>query len=107
MDAKRADSLLGGAVILEQFVRACGVEELVFSDYALREGVLLDQARRRSGATLHHLQDLRRRSVLHLMELTDEHTLHSEETARHALDLFAGLRHLLDLEDDARPLPAP
>jgi exopolyphosphatase/guanosine-5'-triphosphate,3'-diphosphate pyrophosphatase len=104
MDAKRADILLGGAVILEQFVRACRVEELVFSDYALREGVLLDQARRRSGATLHHLQDLRRRSVLHLMELTDEHPRHSEEIARHALDLFDGLRDLLELDDEARPL---
>lgn len=104
MDPKRADILLGGAVILEQFVRTCGVEEIVFSDYALREGVLLDQARRRSGATLHHLQDLRRRSVLHLMELTDEHPRHSEETARHALDLFDGLRDLLDLDDEARPL---
>ncbi len=104
MDAKRADILLGGAVILEQFVRSFGVEELVFSDYALREGVLLDQARRRSGASLHHLQDLRRRSVLHLMELLDEHPEHSQEIARHALDLFDGLRPLLDLDDEARPL---
>lgn len=104
MDAKRADILLGGAVILEQFVRACAVQELVFSDYALREGVLLDQARRRSGASLHHLQDLRRRSVVHLMELTDEHPDHSREIARHALDLFDGLRPLLELDDEARPL---
>ena len=104
MDAKRADILLGGAVILEQFVRCFGVEELVFSDYALREGVLLDQARRRSGATLHHLQDLRRRSVLHLMELTDEHPEHSEEIARHALLLFDELQELLELDDEARPL---
>lgn len=104
MDAKRADILLGGAVILEQFVRCFGVEELVFSDYALREGVLLDQARRRSGATLHHLRDLRRRSVLHLMELTDEHPEHSEEIARHALLLFDELQPLLELGDEARPL---
>jgi exopolyphosphatase/guanosine-5'-triphosphate,3'-diphosphate pyrophosphatase len=104
MDPKRADIVLGGAVILEQFVRSARVEELVFSDYALREGVLLDQARRRSGASLHHLQDLRRRSVLHLVGLTDEHPEHSEEIARHALDLFDGMRPLLDLDDEARPL---
>jgi len=104
MDAKRADILLGGAVILEQFVRSFGVEELVFSDYALREGVLLDQARRRSGTTLHHLQDLRRRSVLHLMDLTDEHPKHSKEISRHALELFDGLQPLLGLDDAARPL---
>lgn len=99
MDPKRADILLGGAVILEQFVRTFGVGELVFSEFALREGVLLDQARRRSGATLHHLQDLRRRSVLHLLELTDEHPDHARETARHALGLFDGLRPVLGLDD--------
>lgn len=108
MDAKRADILLGGAVILEQFVRCFGVDEVVFSDYALREGVLLDQAVRRSGATLHHLQDLRRRSVLNLMRRNDEQPEHSEETARHALELFDHLRPLLGLDDaeaeTARPL---
>jgi len=108
VEPKRADILLGGAIILEQFVRAFGVEALVFSENALREGVLLDQSRRRSGASLHHLQDLRRRSVLHLLELTDEHPEHARETARHALALFDGLRPLLGLDDataqEARPL---
>lgn len=104
VDAKRADIILGGAIILEQFVDCFGVDEMVFSDYALREGVLLDQARRRSGATLHHLQDLRRRSVVHLMELTDEHPEHSREIARHALSLFDGLQPLLELDDSAREL---
>jgi exopolyphosphatase/guanosine-5'-triphosphate,3'-diphosphate pyrophosphatase len=106
VEAKRADIILGGAVILEQFVQVFGVEELVFSDYALREGVLLDQARRRAGATQHHLRDLRRRSVMHLMELTDEHPDHSREIARLALRLFDELRPVLDLEepDAAREL---
>lgn len=99
VDAKRADILLGGAIILEQFVETFGVEELVFSDYALREGVLLDQARRRAGATLHHLRDLRRQSVEHLMELTDEHPEHSHEIARLSLRLFDELAPLLGFED--------
>ncbi len=104
VDAKRADIILAGAVILEQFVAVFGVDEVVFSDYALREGVLLDQARRRAGATLHHLRDLRRRSVEHLMELTDEHPDHSREVARLALRLFDDLEPLLGLGDDAREL---
>ncbi len=104
VDAKRADILLAGAIILEQFVRVFGVKELTFSDYALREGVLLDQARRRSGATLHHLRDLRRRSVLHLVELTDDYPDHSREIARHALGLFDGLQEVLGLGDEAREL---
>ncbi len=100
VDAKRADIILGGAIILEQFVEAFGVDEMVFSDYALREGVLLDQARRRSGATLHHLRDLRRQSVEHLMELTDEHPEHSREIARLSLRLFDELAPVLGLDDD-------
>lgn len=100
VDAKRADIILGGAIILEQFVEAFGVDEVVFSDYALREGVLLDQARRRSGATLHHLRDLRRQSVEHLMELTDEHPEHSREIARLALRLFDELVPVLGLDDE-------
>lgn len=100
VDAKRADIILGGAIVLEQFVETFGVDEVVFSDYALREGVLLDQARRRSGATLHHLRDLRRQSVEHLMELTDEHPEHSREIARLTLRLFDELVPVLGLDAD-------
>ena len=67
-------------------------------------GVLLDQARRRAGATLHHLRDLRRRSVLHLMELADEHPDHSRELARLALRLFDELQPLLGVDDAGREL---
>lgn len=104
VETKRADIILGGAIILEQFAEAFGVAEVVFSDYALREGVLLDQARRRSGATLHHLRDLRRQSVQNLVSLTDEDPEHSETMARLALCLFDGLRDLLDLGDADREL---
>ena len=108
VDPRRADIILGGAIILEQFVRGFGVEELVFSENALREGVLLDQFRRRSGASLHSLQDLRRRSVLHVVDLLDDRPEHAEETARHALALFDQLVPLLGFDEgeaaSARPL---
>lgn len=99
VEVRRADIILAGAVILEQFVLVFGVDEVVFSDYALREGVLLDQARRRAGATLHHLRDIRRRSVEHLLERNDEHPEHSRETARLALRLFDEVEPLLGLDD--------
>jgi exopolyphosphatase/guanosine-5'-triphosphate,3'-diphosphate pyrophosphatase len=76
----------------------------VLSDYALREGVLLDGRQRQRGGTLHHLHDLRRRSVVHLAELMDDAPGHSAQAARLALQLFDGTRHLHGLGDDAREL---
>ena len=104
IDPARADILLAGAIILEQAMGALGIDRLRYADYALREGALLDALQRRRGATLHHLHDLRRRSVLHLAEGLDDDPEHSSTVARLALDLFDGLRPWHDLGDDAREL---
>jgi exopolyphosphatase / guanosine-5'-triphosphate,3'-diphosphate pyrophosphatase len=102
LDPRRADIILAGALILEQVMHEIGADELTFSDYALREGVLLDTWRREHGGSLHHLSDLRRRSVLRLADVMDEDRDHSDHVARLALDLFdaTGERHRLG--DDSR-----
>jgi exopolyphosphatase/guanosine-5'-triphosphate,3'-diphosphate pyrophosphatase len=102
LDPRRADIIVGGALVLEQVVAELGVEELTFSDYALREGVLLDTWQRAHGGSLHHLSDLRRRSVLHLVDLMDEDPEHSAQVARLALDLFDGTMGRHGLGDDSR-----
>lgn len=104
IDPARADILLAGAIILEQVTGELGVERLVVSDYALREGVLLDALARERGGALHHLQDLRRRSVLHLVELMDEDPEHSRRAAELALSLFDQTRRWHGLGDGAREL---
>jgi exopolyphosphatase/guanosine-5'-triphosphate,3'-diphosphate pyrophosphatase len=104
LDPRRADIILGGALILEQVVHELGIDELRFSDYALREGVLLDTWRREHGGSLHALSDLRRRSVMHLVELTDEDPRHSAQVSRLALELFDATADRLDLADDSREL---
>ena len=86
LDPARADIILAGALILEQVMHELGLDELLVSDYALREGVLLDAWQRRHGGSLHHLSDLRRRSVVDLAELMDEDPAHSAQVARLALD---------------------
>ncbi|HEX9681890.1 MAG TPA: Ppx/GppA phosphatase family protein [Acidimicrobiales bacterium] len=100
----RADIILGGSLILEQLLDALGARELVFSDYALREGVLFDTWRRLHGRSLHHLSDIRRRSVLHLQRLSDEDPVHSARVAELALQLFDGTLGLHSSGDDAREL---
>jgi exopolyphosphatase/guanosine-5'-triphosphate,3'-diphosphate pyrophosphatase len=102
VDPRRADILLAGALIVEQIFEEFGLEEMVFSDYALREGVLLDAWQRRHGGSLHHLSKLRRRSVVHLAEMMDEDPAHSERVAMLALDLFDCTVQAHGLGDDAR-----
>ena len=77
LDPARADIILAGALILEQVLHELDLEELLVSEFALREGVLLDSWRRRHGGSLHHLSDLRRRSVVDLAQLMDEDPAHS------------------------------
>jgi exopolyphosphatase/guanosine-5'-triphosphate,3'-diphosphate pyrophosphatase len=102
VDPIRADIILAGALILEQVFEEFGIERMTFSDYALREGVLLDAWQRHHGGSLHHLSDLRRSSVVHLGELMDEDPSHSARVARLALELFDATSNLHGLGDDAR-----
>jgi exopolyphosphatase/guanosine-5'-triphosphate,3'-diphosphate pyrophosphatase len=90
--------------VLEQVCDELGIDELVISEYALREGVLLDGLHRLRGGTLHHLSDLRRDSVFHLMELCDDDPEHSVQVARLALQLHDALGARLGLGDAEREL---
>ena len=104
LDPRRADIIVAGALILEQVAAGCGLQELTFSDFALREGVLLDTWRREHGGSLHHLSDLRRRSVVRLAEQMDEDVTHSTRVARLVLQLFDGACVVHGLGDDSREI---
>ncbi|MDZ7680058.1 MAG: Ppx/GppA phosphatase family protein [Acidimicrobiales bacterium] len=103
MDAKRADIIVAGAIVLEQVAAAMGVESLLVSNFALREGVLLDRLHQVRGSSLHHLSDLRRTSVLHVAAL-DPDREHSEHLTELALGLFDETRDLHGLDDHHREL---
>jgi len=100
LDPKRADIILGGAIILEQAFVELGIQEMTVSDYALREGVLLDVLRRRERTSVGHLEDLRRQSVLHLAGICPGERSHSEHSTRLALQLFEGTRAWHGLDDE-------
>jgi exopolyphosphatase/guanosine-5'-triphosphate,3'-diphosphate pyrophosphatase len=102
LDPRRADIILGGCIILEQVMHSVDAKRLVISENALREGVLLDTVQRSRGGTLHHLRDLSRASVLHLMEQCDERPDHSREIARLALALFDATASVHGLDETAR-----
>ena len=97
LDPARADIVLGGAVLLEQVFAELGVETMVVSDFALREGVILDALQRARAASLHHLADLRYQSVRHLADLVPDERQHAEHSARLALQLY-------DASTDLQPI---
>jgi exopolyphosphatase/guanosine-5'-triphosphate,3'-diphosphate pyrophosphatase len=102
LDPRRADIILGGALLLEQIFESLGIEEMVVSDFALREGVLLDVLGRQRAGTLGHLRDLRFESVQHLAALTPDEKPHCERIAALALQLFKETQHLHGLPDECQ-----
>jgi exopolyphosphatase/guanosine-5'-triphosphate,3'-diphosphate pyrophosphatase len=90
--------VLGGALVLEQAFDHLGIAEMVVSDFALREGVLLDALRRRDHTSIGHLRDLRYESVMHIAALVPDEREHAEHSTELALRLFeqAGTVHGLD-----------
>jgi exopolyphosphatase/guanosine-5'-triphosphate,3'-diphosphate pyrophosphatase len=104
MDAKRADIIVAGALILEGIAESLGIDELRVSTFALREGVLLDALGRRNGDSLHHLTDLRRASIVHLADAFDPDREHSEHLTALALDLYDATADVHGLPETSREL---
>ncbi len=105
MDPKRADIILGGALILEQFIREMGIKSMMFSDYALREGILLDTIQKqRDIAKYHHLNRLRYESVRQLGEHCRVDFRHANHVRKLALRLFDELQSLHRLSEVEREL---
>ncbi len=102
LDAKRADIIVAGAIILEEVMNELSIKSLLISDYGLREGVLLDAYERLHGSARHHLHDVRQRSVRRLVGLCDDDPQHSAEGARLALLLFDALEPWHGMDDIER-----
>jgi exopolyphosphatase / guanosine-5'-triphosphate,3'-diphosphate pyrophosphatase len=104
LDARRADLVVAGAVLLDTVVRLLGAKELTLADLALREGVVLDYVdrNRKRIASLERYPDIRRRSVVELGERCRWYPEHAEHVARLALSLFDQTRGVHGLGDRAR-----
>src|SRR4029453_10426756 len=77
------------------------IVEMVASEYALREGVLLDLAHGDDPRAFHHLSDIRREGVQRVVDLFERDRAHVEHSTDLALRLFdeTQLVHGLDTED--------
>jgi exopolyphosphatase / guanosine-5'-triphosphate,3'-diphosphate pyrophosphatase len=104
LDARRADIIVGGAILLEEIFEALGVTSMVASEYALREGALLDLALQQQGDAFHHLSDIRRQGVQRVIELFERDRGHVEHSTDLALRLFDATVRLHELGTEERDL---
>lgn len=97
VDARRADLLPAGIVTLVAIMELAGVDRLTGSDWALREGMVLEAA----GAPADTQSNLRHRAVVELCQRCRWSEVHSRKVSRLALELFDGTaeRHGLAAED--------
>jgi exopolyphosphatase/guanosine-5'-triphosphate,3'-diphosphate pyrophosphatase len=106
MDARRADIIVAGAVVLDTILDRLGVSELTLCEWSLREGILLDYIHRhpRSLARAEAYPDVRRRSVVSLGERCAYDEAHGVQVAALAASLFDQTVALHGLGGDERAL---
>ncbi len=105
VDARRADLLPAGSMLLTTVMDLFGLDELTGCEWALREGIVLD-------AIGHHSQAdwsgepraLRRESVLNLGRRCNWQEPHGRQVARLAVDLFDGLGEVHGLGQHEREM---
>lgn len=103
LDTDRADIITGGALIIEQIFKELGIKELTVSEYALREGIIMDTIENKfvikSGD---HLEDIRYKSVLHAAENFSYEKQHSMQVAKLSLKIFDSIKYLHNLNGQER-----
>ncbi|MFM8867513.1 MAG: Ppx/GppA family phosphatase, partial [Ilumatobacteraceae bacterium] len=103
LERNRAEIILAGAIILESITDVFGIDKFLFSDYALREGLLIDELHKMGRGPASD-GDAAMRSVRLLAERCDDRPDHSEHVARIALDLFDQLHQELRVGTESRSL---
>lgn len=104
LEKNRAEIILAGAIILEGIASVYGIRSFMYSDYALREGVILDTLQRRGLGPATGDTDAALRSVRLLADRCDDRPEHSQNVARIALDLFDQVWDVLGVAQSNRKL---
>lgn len=104
LDARRADLIVPGAVLLDTILRQLGADELTLCELSLREGAVLDYIRRNLVRIerVERYPDVRRRSVIELALRCNYAADHAAQVARLALGIFDDTRPAHGLDDRAR-----
>lgn len=98
LEPKRADIIVAGIVILDELLRALKVQSVVYSDYALREGVLVDTAQR-LGILDAEPVDAGFESVRRLAQRCSVDMEHSEHVVHVALRILRAVARHYEVDD--------
>ena len=105
LDPRRADQVPAGSMVVVTALELFGFSELTVSEWALREGIVLDLISHSDPAEWSaDTHDIRRRSVLHLARRCNWDEAHGRQVARLATRLFDLTAPLHGLGDDDREL---
>ncbi|MCE1188461.1 MAG: Ppx/GppA family phosphatase [Ignavibacteria bacterium] len=89
MEASRTDIIAAGAVLLDEIFRELNIKELTFSEYALREGIILDIIEKRHyKGKVEHLNNIRLNSVYNLADTFHYESAHAAKVAGLSLSIF-------------------
>ena len=106
IDAKRAEIIVPGALVLAHVLEEVGAEGIVLSDFGVREGLVTDYITFHAEeiSTLGRIEDVRLRSVMALLNKFKADGNHPRHVAKLSLALFDGLRGVHGLDASAREL---
>ncbi|MBF0586549.1 Ppx/GppA family phosphatase [Prosthecochloris sp. N3] len=107
LDEKRVDLIIPGMVLVDVIFRVFKLKEIVISDSALREGMVIQhllQRNGRSGPGVRQQVDIRRQSVIELAYRCQWDRQHSSHIARLCRQLFDQLQPLHGLGLNEREL---
>jgi len=106
LDPERRDHLLPGACLLLHLLKSTGRREIILSDRAIREGVILDYLQKNSRKIRAEIEipNVRMRSVVQLAARCEYEAPHARAVAKLALQLYDGVPLPSGLRPNAREL---
>ena len=104
-DSRRAELLPAGVAVLEELMASTSLDSLTLSEWALREGIVLDAIGMHERAELaDDPRAMRRSSVLALCRRSSWRQRHAHQVAKLSTELFDATAELHHLGSDSREL---
>ena len=103
IDEKRAEIIPAGVIILKTIFNLFEITEMIISEYALREGIIIDTMQKEhANASKPGFEDIRKQSVINLVKSYRNDISHSKHVAKLSLLLFDQLKELHMFDENSR-----